>query len=157
MSKSATAWPHRCDLETNLVETRQLLTATAEAWGGSFRDDKTGEADGNLVIPVLAGLRRGFVGGPVRIEQQGTGSQVSFQVEESQYRVDLPSTLTLLSGAFGALIILVAPFFPKLWNLVPVGVMLSIGTWLFIVARLRNSGPEEFFEELQADEIPARE
>jgi hypothetical protein len=157
MSEVAATWSHSCHLKTNLDETRHLLTATAEAWGGSFRDDERGEAEGNLVIPVLAGVRRGFVGGPVRIEKEETGSQVFFLVEESQYRVDLPAALTLFSGACGALIVLVAPFFPRLWSLVPIGVMLSVGTWLFIVARLRNSGPEEFFEELQANETPPRE
>lgn len=156
MSESPPTWPHGCNLEENSAGARRLLVEAAESWGGSFRDDEGGEACGNLVIPVLAGLRRGFVGGPVRIETRGKGSHVSFRVEESQYRVDLPAALTLLFGAFGALITLVAPFFPKLWRLVPIGMMLTIGAWLFIVARLRNSGPEEFFEELRAEDAEDR-
>ena len=156
MSEARPTWPHGCDLEEDPAAARRRLAVAAEAWGGSFEEapgTTHGTVHDSLVLPVLAGLRRGFVEGPVRIEERGKGSRVSYQVAESQYRLDLPAALTLLLGALGALLTLVAPFFPSLWRLVPVGMMLSVGSWLFIVARLRNSGPEEFFQDLETGEV----
>lgn len=149
---------HECALGDPPAAARQFLEEAAEAWGGSLESaDGAADDTATLVIPVVAGLRRGFVAGPVHIERRGEGSHISFRVSESHFRVDLPSAITLLFGAFGALITLVVPFFPQLWQLVPAGVMLSIGAWLFIVARLRNSGPEEFFEDLATAEEPPGE
>ena len=151
MSNEGEDRTHHGDLSMDPRQARKRLAEEAEAWGGGWKDDEGDGVDGHLVLPVIAGLRRGFVGGPVSIEKRKGGCRISFRVDESDYKVDRASAITLVLGALGALLTLFAPLVPGLWRLVPMGILLSLGTWLFIVARLRNSGPEEFFEELEAD------
>ena len=132
-----------------------LLAETAELWGAEWQP--AGVAEGRLTLPVMAGLRRGWVRGTVRVDRHEQGARLTFGVEERLFRTDVPAFVTLLIAAVGALMTLVAPFFPRLWPLVPAGIFLALGAWLFIVARLRNSGPEEFFKELEDRSMPADE
>ena len=73
---------------------------------------------------------------------------MTYLVDRSEYRVQKSAALTLLLAAIGAVITMIAPLVPSLWRFVPVALILCLGAWLFVVARLRNSGPEEFFEDL---------
>lgn len=140
---STEAAEHVVELTLPLPEARHHLLSTAEVWGGALEGN-------NLVLPVLAGLRRGFVGGPVTLEEQESSTRITFLEEESSYGVDRASFLVLFVAGLGALITVLAPIFRSLWGLVPIGFILAVSGWLFIVARLRNSGPEEFFAELRA-------
>ena len=110
----------------------------ADAWGGTFEGDV-------LRIPVTAGLRYGQVALRVLVESADDGSHVTYAVEENVYRVQRSSVLILVMAALGALTCVFGPFFAVLRPLVPIGFMLSLAAWLFIVGALRNSGPEEFF------------
>jgi hypothetical protein len=49
-------------------------------------------------------------------------------------------------GALGCAGVVLWPFFPRLLPLAPVGFLMAVATWLMVVARLRNSGIEEFLE-----------
>ena len=144
MSTEATesAVEHVVELALPLPEARHHLQATAEVWGGAMEGD-------NLVLPVLAGLQRGYVGGPVTLEEDDGSTRITFLEDESSYGVDRASFFVLVIAGLGALVTVLAPVFHNLWGLVPIGFLLAISGWLFIVARLRNSGPEEFFEELR--------
>ncbi len=137
---------HRLELPKPAAAALGLLAENAEAWGGRWQAE--GREGGRLGLPVVAGLRRGWVAGPVKVEAAGRGSRLSFRVEQSDYRLQKASVFTLVLAGCGALVTLIAPFFPALLALVPIGILLCIAAWLFIVARLSNSGPEEFFEDL---------
>lgn len=141
---------YHVDIAMEPAQALRRVAETAEAWDAGWSPE--GVSGGRLVLPVMAGLRRGWVGGVVSVDRQGQGTRISFLPEESSYRVDRPAFVTLLVAAVGALTTVLAPMVPRLWPLVPIGILLGLGAWLFIVARLRNSGPEEFFEEVEGVE-----
>ena len=117
----------------------------AEMWGGAW--DGLDKSSGKLGLPVSAGLRRGWVEGDVRAEADGKGGcTLTFQEDHSAYQIDRGSVMILVAAAFGCLVSLLAMFLPKLLPLLPVSILISIGAYIVVIARLRNSGPEEFFE-----------
>lgn len=125
----------------------KLLKERAETWGGGWKGE--GLDGGRLVIPVLAGLRRGYVGYAVSADGGGPGTRLHFIEEENDLTVHKPTLVVLLIAAAAALTCLLVPFFPRLLPLLPPSIVLSLATWLFIVARLRNSGLDEFMTDLQ--------
>ncbi|NJL27510.1 MAG: hypothetical protein HC897_06225 [Thermoanaerobaculia bacterium] len=143
---------HTVDLEISPAESLALVAEIAESWGGGWVAE--GENGGRLTIPVLAGLRHGFVTGRLSVEQHGEGSRLRFEIEESVYRVQKPALVILLLAAFGALLTVFGLFVPALHELVPLGALLAISAWLVVVARLRNTGPEELFDALVAASEP---
>lgn len=143
---------HTVDLELSPAESLELVAETAESWGGGWEAHEGG--GGWLEIPVLAGLRHGFVTGKLTVEPLGRGSRLHFEIEESIYRVQKPALVILLLAGFGALLSIFGLFVPALHGLVPMGVLLAISAWLVVVARLRNTGPEEFFAALAAPPEP---
>lgn len=128
-------------------ESMARLEQLAGIWNGDFA--REGSARGRLTLPVRAGVRRGFVHGPVSL-RGSSPCRLRFDVEDRLDRVQYAAFLFLLLGALGGALTLLIPWVPRLLPLLPVGVILAVGAWLFIVARLTNSGPEEFFAELGA-------
>lgn len=129
----------------------EKLAVAADSWGGSWQLTSSSEqqAEGILALPVLAGLRRGWVEGTVTLQAIGSQSdscRLSFEVTDSSYWLERFSVAMLCLGAAGALTTVVGPLIPALWPFLPIGVLLALAAWLFIVARLKNSGPEEFFD-----------
>jgi len=123
-----------------------VLPRVVDGWGGTLAD----AAEGSRVeIPVLAGLRRGRVGGYLRVEAAAGGSVAAFAVESAVLRVNLAACMILLLSAAGALISVAWPWFPRLLPAVPLGLVLAVGGWLLIASRLRSSGPEEFLAALR--------
>lgn len=118
----------------------------AEQWDGEW--EASGERGGRLGLPVTAGLRRGWLAGEFEVEARSGGSEVCFQVDRGEMKIDRGSVFVLLVGAFGGLVTMVAPFVPNLWALVPVGLLLGFSAWFMVVARLRSSGPVEFFAQV---------
>ncbi len=143
---------HRLELPEDPVTSLNLVAMAADAWGGLWQAE--GRGGGRLGLPVMAGLRRGWVAGQLTVEPAGDGSRLVYLVDKSEYRVQKAATLTLLLATLGALVTMIAPFVPSLWKFVPVGLILCLAAWLFVVARLRNSGPEEFFEDLAHSSDP---
>ena len=127
------------------------LDTLAEAWGAQWRPEGTG--GGHLTLPVRAGVRRGMVAGTVSAHEDRGGSRLQFNVEETFYRVQYAAFFLLTLGAFGGLTTVVAPFKPAILPIVPIGLMLAVASWFLIVARLTNSGAEEFFGELATVEV----
>lgn len=141
---------HHAELPCKPGEACSVVAREAEAWGGEWKPE--GKDGGLLTIPVMAGLRYGWVEGRLKAERSSQGgSRLTFRVERSRYRVQRSSALVLAFAAAGALAVLFAPFFPPLWPLVPIGFVLALAAWFFIVSHLRNSGPEEFFETLSEE------
>ncbi|MEE8525670.1 MAG: hypothetical protein V3T72_17170 [Thermoanaerobaculia bacterium] len=142
---------HRFELPATDPRTAlRLVGEAADAWGASWKT--RGDRGLWLRLPVMAGVRHGWVAGEVEVEAADGGSQLVYRVDESEYRLDKATVFTLVLAAFGALVSVVGPFFPGLVRLMPIGIMLTVAAWLFIVGRLRNSGPEEFFEDV-VDEL----
>ena len=127
----------------------RLIGEAADAWGASWKS--RGDRGLWLQLPVLAGVRQGWVSGEVDVEATEGGARLVYRIDDSDYRLDRATVFTLVLAAFGALVTVFAPFFPSLIRLMPVGIMLTVAAWLFIVGRLRNSGPEEFFEDVLAE------
>jgi hypothetical protein len=138
---------HRFDLPASDPRTvLRLVGEAADAWGASWKSH--GDRALWLQLPVMAGVRLGWVAGKVEVESDGDASQLVYRVDDSEYHLNRATVFTLVLAAAGALVTVVGPFFPGLLQLMPIGVMLTFAAWLFIVARLRNSGPEEFFQDV---------
>lgn len=127
------------------------LEALAEVWGASWRRDGRG---GHLALPVRAGVRRGLVEGPVTVEPNAGGARVSFEIADRFYRVQYSAFFLLLIGAIAGIVATITPFAPSLLPLLPICVILAVASWLLIVSRLHNSGPEEFLAQLAAADAP---
>ncbi len=142
---------HRFDLpEVDPRTALRVVGEAAEAWGATWKT--RGEQGLWLRLPVMAGVRYGWVAGGVDVETAEDKSQMVYRVDESEYRLDKATVFTLVLAALGAIVSMIGPFFPSLIRLMPIGIMLTVAAWLFIVGRLRNSGPEEFFEDV-VDEL----
>ena len=121
------------------------LAAIAEDWDAAWQWD--GPVRGRLGLPVLAGVRRGWVAGPLVAEAlDDHRSRLVFTVDAEDFQVDRAAVAVLTVAGLCGLLTLVAPFVPRLWPLLPLAIVFVLAAWFFVVARLRNSGPEEFFE-----------
>lgn len=137
---------HELELEVAPSEALRLVAEHSERWGGAW--DPLGADAGKLGLPVIAGIRRGWVEGDVRVEPAAAGSRIHFEKDHCAYTVDRGSLMVLAAAAVGCLFSLLAIFIPKLLPLMPIGILLAIGAYLVVIARLRNSGLEEFFGSL---------
>ncbi len=150
---------HTLELPEDPVTSLNLVAMAAESWGGMWQAE--GRGGGRLGLPVIAGLRRGWVAGQLTVESSGDGSRLTYRVDQSEYKVQRSAALMLFVASLGAIVTIVAPVFPTLLRLVPISIVLCLLAWFFVVARLRNSGPEEFFEDLarepQDDSVPDQE
>nr|XP_061808120.1 probable tRNA-dihydrouridine synthase [Nerophis lumbriciformis] len=142
----STPTQHVAEIELAPAETLLRVAAAAETWGGLWQPE--GELNGRLGLPATAGLRRGWVAGPLTIEPHDGGSRLQMTVENSELRVNPMAFLFLLLAAFGALTVVFSPLVPALRPLLPLGIVVALVAWFVIIARLRNSGPEEFFASL---------
>jgi hypothetical protein len=125
----------------------------AEDWGAEIERD--GDAF-RLHLPVIAGLRRGVVWGPLSVRPAEAGACVAFLAEESDYYVHTAAVVILLLAAVGSVFTFLWPFFPELLPIAPFGAVLALGGWFLVINRLRTSGPEDFLlaVEAQADDLP---
>ena len=142
------AEPYRLEVEGSPAECLRTLGQLADDWGAEWTEEGRG---GRLSLPVLAGVRHGWVMGQVRVEARRGVTELTFEQQDEVYRVQKPKVLFLLIALAGALSIMVTPLFPVLAPLIPLSVLLMFGAWLFIVAGLRNSGKEEFFDSLAVE------
>lgn len=141
---------HVAHLETSPEAATERVAGAAEEWGGEWQFQ--GPTAGRLILPVSAGVRRGWIGYEVTVrpDGDGAGSVVELAPAEEHLHVDRATVVVLATSLFGALLFLIVPFVPRLLPLVPVGFVLAVAGWFFVVARLRNSGAEEFLEVLEA-------
>lgn len=142
---------HAIELNLPPEQAVSAVGRTAEDWGAEFQRDGSG---GTLHLPVVAGIRRGLVTGPVEVHPAGEGSRVTFRPEQSIYYVQTAAVMILLLSAFGGVLTFVWPFFPKLIAVAPFGALLALGGWFLVVSRLRSSGPEDFLAAVAANREP---
>lgn len=130
--------------------TLEALAAVAEDWGADWqpRGDAgslPGAVTGTLTMPIVAGLRRGVM--RLRVEPGAAGNAATAHfdlvVEAAELHLHRAAIAVLSFSALGALAAMLWPFFPGLLALAPAGLVLAIGGWLLVVARLGTSGPEE--------------
>ncbi|HEX7181765.1 MAG TPA: hypothetical protein VF756_07990 [Thermoanaerobaculia bacterium] len=139
---------HEIDLDTPPEAALAAVGRAAEAWGAKF--DREGPG-GTLYLPVVSGLRRGLVSGPVTVEEDGEGSRVVFRPEETiQYVQTAPVVILVISG-LGGIATVLWPFFPELLPISSLGAVLALGGWFLVLSRLRTSGPQEFLVAVAAE------
>jgi hypothetical protein len=137
--------------ELRLEVSADLLTGAveeaAEAWGGQLGRQGSG---GELVLPVQAGLRHGLLRGRFEVAPQGGGSRLALTVDEIDWQVHRPAVAMLALGAAAAAVLVLWPFLPALQALLPLALVVAVGAWFLVIARLQNRGPEEFLALVEA-------
>ena len=139
---------HEIDLGESPELAMAAVTRAADAWGADFEPQGMG---GKLHLPFIAGLRRGFVSGPLSVEAIPEGSRVVFRAEESTQYVHTPSVAVLLLSCLGGVLTVLWPFYPQLLAVAPFGAILALGGWFLVISRLRTSGPDEFLAAVAAE------
>ena len=147
---------HTLDLPDRPDAAMAALRRAADDWGAELHKEESGLW---LHLPVVHGLRRGVIAGPVRVEpapDAEDGARLHFEPRESQLYVQPASVVILLLAVFGAAFTVLWPFFPKLLPVAPFGALLALGGWFLVISRLRTSGPDEFLHmvEIQAEAGP---
>lgn len=132
---------HTVDLPVRPDAAHSALRRAADDWGAELKKEQGASW---LYLPVVLGLKRGLVSGPVQVEATEEGSRVVFQPEESHLYIQTASVFVLLVAVAGALVTVLWPFFPQLLPLAPFGALLALGGWFLVLSKLRNSGPDEF-------------
>lgn len=132
---------HAIDVDATSKEALAAVDAAAEIWGAEWQTMGSG---GRLTLPVAAGLRYGVVHGEVSVEPARDGLSLVYRILERDYQIHIGAVVVLLFGALGGLATLVVPFYPNLFQLLPVSILLILLAWFLVVARLRHNGPEEF-------------
>lgn len=143
-------------LEISLAEARRAVSEAAEGWGAEWR---AGIDGGELVLPVVYGLRHGFERGRIRlVREKDERTRVEWTLEESLLEVRRPAVAVLVLAAVPLVGTLGWPFWPHLLPLVPFAAVMGLLAWWLVVSRLKTSGPEEFLEALtkRAGESPDR-
>jgi hypothetical protein len=144
---------HAIDLDMPPEQALSALRQTAEDWGAHLQPGDTGSVDAagsRLHLPVVAGIRRGLVSGPVEVQPAEGGSRVVFRPEQSVYYVQTPSVMILILSVAGAALTVLWPFYPQLMPVAPFGAIIALGGWFLVVSRLRTSGPDEFLTAVAA-------
>jgi hypothetical protein len=140
---------HAVDLPHAPAAALRALGAAAEEWGADFAPTVMGGAGGpggELRLPVVAGLRRGLLSGPVAVTAApaGRGSRLVFRPVAQDYYLETTAIALLSMAAAGALLTVAWPLFPQLLPVAPLGAVLAVGGWFLVLSRLRGQGPEEF-------------
>ncbi len=138
---------HAIDLPVRPDAALSALRRAVDDWGAELR---TENGESWLDLPVVHGLKRGYVSGRVRVEAREEGARIAFQPEETRLYVQTASIFILTAAILGALPTILWPFFPGLLPLAPFGAILALGGWFLVLSRLRNSGPAEFLVMVEA-------
>jgi len=137
----------RLTIEQSPERVQAALPRVVEGWGGTLTETPDGT---RLEVPVLAGLRRGRMQGVLRLGPAPSGCEAVFTVQDVAMELNLAACAILLLSAIGAVTSMAWPWFPRLLPAVPLGLVLAVGGWLLIAARLRTAGPEELLAALRA-------
>ncbi|HVT59935.1 MAG TPA: hypothetical protein VHR45_16235 [Thermoanaerobaculia bacterium] len=138
---------HAIELPEGPEEALRAVDRAAGEWGAEFRVEGHG---GHLALPVVAGLRRGLLSGPLIVEPLAAGSRIVFRPDQSIYYLHTSAIAVLLLACGGCLLAVLWPLFPRLLPLAPFGVVLALSGWLLVASRLRSSGPLEFLRSVAA-------
>jgi hypothetical protein len=135
---------HRREIPADRDAALEAVEEAAEAWGAAWTRQGTG---GDLALPILAGLHRGWVRAQVTADPAGAErTALRLSVVERHEGIHVQAVVILLFSVAGGILVVLWPFFPRLIPLAPLGALLALGGWFLIISRLRSSGPEEFLE-----------
>lgn len=112
-------------------------------WGAGWQPLDQG---GQLRLPVVQGLRHGIVQGTLRVEPDGAGTELRFDIEDASFRTNMSALAILILGGMGGLTVVFWPLSPTILRLAPIGAVLALVAWLMVVSKLRNSDPKDFFD-----------
>lgn len=149
---------HVIDLDMSPEQALSSLKQTAEDWGAQIQPGEDGAVEmtgSRLHLPVVAGIRRGLVSGPIEVQPAEGGSRLVFRPEQSAYYVQTPSVMILILSVAGAVLTVLWPFYPQLMPVAPFGAIMALGGWFLVVSRLRTSGPDEFLTAVAASPTAA--
>ena len=141
---------HAIDLPQAPAAALRALGTAADEWGADFAPAAAGAAGsaegagGELRLPVVAGLRRGLLSGPVAVEPAGGGSRLVFRPVAQDYYLETSAVMLLSMAGAGALLAVAWPLYPPLLPVAPLGGVLAVGGWFLVLSRRRGLGPEEF-------------
>src|SRR4051812_6424028 len=122
---------HAIDLDLPPEGALSALRRTAEDWGAELQEDG---ASGQLHLPVLAGLRRGLLSGPVDVQPAAGGSRLTFRPETAVYYVQTQAVMVLLFAVAGGVLTILWPFFPRLLAVAPFGAVVALGGWFLVIS-----------------------
>ena len=126
----------------------RALAEVAEAageWGASWQPHHDG---GRLILPVVQGLRRGVIAGPVECRPTDEGCEITLRIEERDLRINRPALVILSIGAVSGLALALWPWMPVLLQFAPIAFVLAFMAWVLVISRLRMSGATEFLDAL---------
>jgi hypothetical protein len=152
---------HAVELPCPPAEAMRAVVSAAEDWGAELEPQGVAGGPpaapagfggpggpsgpgGCLRLPVVAGLRRGWITGPLAVEAAGQGSRVTFRPATQDYYLETSAVAVLLMAGAGALLTVAWPLFPGLLPGAPFGAVLAVAGWLLIASRPRARGPAEF-------------
>lgn len=121
----------------------EAVGGAAEMWGARWQ--ATGRS-GQLSLPIVQGLRRGILEGTLRAEPEGAGTSLAFVVDSTELVLNRSAMAILILGGLGGLTVVFWPLSSTILQFAPIGAVLALVAWLMVVSRLRNSGPEDFFD-----------
>ena len=132
--------------------TKRALEAVenvAELWGAEFEKLGTG---GKLETPVAAGLRRGIVEAEVETRSAGSATHLTLRTTKESYQLQGRELVVLLMGAAGGLFMVIVPFAPHLFDLLPMAGILLLLAWFLVASRARHRNLRDFLQEVR-DEL----
>lgn len=97
----------------------------------------------------MAGLRRGVGEFELRLVAVPEGTRIEAIALGDELHLQRSSLVLLGVGGLGALTLIAWPFVPGLLVLAPLGIVAALAAWLVVIQRLRNSGVEDFLEEVR--------
>lgn len=137
----------RLDAPTERV--LEALGEVARIWGAEFERLGTG---GHLEAPVAAGLRRGIVEAEVETRSAGKTTHLTLRTTRETYLLQTRELVVLLMGAAGGLFMVVVPFAPQLFDLLPMAGILLLLAWFLVASRARHRNLRDFLHEVR-DEL----
>ncbi len=143
---------HSRELNLTVTEAGHALAAAAHAWGAEWKPE--GPMGGQLHLPAVAGLRRGFLHGRVALTPLTKGCRVSWKLERAELEVHRPTVTLLTATAVVVIPVSAWPFYPPLLGLLPLAGAMAFLAWFLVLSRLQSSGPEEFFAALAEEASP---
>jgi hypothetical protein len=122
----------------------EAIAGTAAEWDATWQPGSESEP-GTLYLPIVAGLRRGFLEAGITTAPDGSGVEVRVEPLREELHLQWNAVVVLGLAALGALTAVLWPFVPALQPLLPFALLIALSGWFLVVTRLRSSGVEEFF------------
>lgn len=123
------------------AEALAAVGRAVELWGAGWQAEGDG---GQIVLPVVHGLRHELLEGRLVVIPDGGGCLLELELEEVGSRLNRSAVAILLLGAVGGLSTFLWPLFPGLLRLAPAGFVLAVVAWLLVASRLRSSDADDF-------------